>query len=382
MNPGALAWRQLMEEKKRVAAAVTGILLAVVLMLIQLGFQDALMTSAGVHVDALNCDLILASPQYQYLLQPGNFPETRLFQASGDERVESVAHVYVTGLPWKNPVTRVNRMILVLGVPARKGVFAVPEIDAQIEKLRDPEQALYDEKGRTEFGPIADLVRQNGRVETEIANRRVVVTGLFGIGTTFGVDGTVIVSDESFFRMLPLGRGSVMLGLVRLKPGANADEVRNALAQRLPPDVSVYTQHGFIEHEQKYWSTNTPVGFLFKLGVAMGLLVGTIIVYQILYTDIMEHIEEYATLKAIGYTDGYLSSVVLYEGLLLSILGFVPGAILTTLIYGFIAQATFLPLTMTVVRMLIVYGLTAGMCLSAAAFALRPVRKVDAAEIL
>lgn len=375
-----LAWAQLRREKKRVAAAIAGITFAVMLMLVQLGFEEALMASAGVHVNALDCDLILASPNYQYLLQPGSFPERRLYQATGDVRVDSIAPLYLTGLPWTNPVTRRHRMILVIGTQPRPGVFALPEIDAQITKLRDPEAALYDAKGRTEYGPVVEALQQGHHVETEISDRRVAINGLFNIGTTFGVDGTVIVSDLAFHRMLPT-RG-VNLGLIRLARAADAEQVRETLAARLPRDVTVYTRQGFIRHEQDYWSTNTPVGFLFKLGVGMGLAVGLIIVYQILYTDVMEHLTEYATLKAIGYTDLYLTYVVLQQGLLLSALGFLPGAALTMVVYKVTAGVTFLPLGMTAARLAGVYLLTATFCLIAAVLAIRPIRTANPADIL
>ena len=384
MNPGVpLAWLQLMKEKKRVAAALAGIMFAVVLMLIQLGFQDALMFSAGLHMKAMNCDLILAASHYQYLLQSGMFPERRLYQAAGDQRVEAVAQIYLAGAPFKNPLTREQRMILVMGAPPQPGIFAVPAIDRQISQLRDPEQFLFDAKGRTEYGPIAEMFGRGEPVVTELASRRALLAGLFEIGTTFGVDGTVVVSDDAFLRLYPgRGRGEITLGLVRLKAGADPAQVRDALIQQLPNDVRVYTRDGFIEHEQHYWSTNTPVGFLFKLGVAMGLVVGLIVVYQILYNDVMENLQEYATLKAIGFTNRYLSGVVLQQGVILSILGFLPGAALTIAIYDVTAKATFLPLEMTWERLGIVYSLTAGMCVTAAALAMRPVRNVDPPDIL
>lgn len=381
MNSGvALAWAQLRREKKRVAAAVAGIMFAVVLMLVQLGFEEALLTSAGVHASALHGDLILATPHYQYLLQPGSFPKGRLYQAAGDPRVESVAPLYLTGLPWSNPETHQHRMILVMGAEPRHGVFRNPEIDSQIAKLRDPEAALFDAQGRTEYGPVADAFGSGQPVHTEIANRRVSVAGVFSIGTTFGVDGTVIVSDQAFHRMLPAA--GVSLGLIRLRDDADAEQVRRDLAARLPKDVDVYTRDGFIQREQTYWSTNTPIGFIFKLGVGMGLFVGLIIVYQILYTDVMEHLTEYATLKAIGYTNLYLAKVVLQQGLLLSAFGFVPGALLTLVVYKFAAAATFLPLGMTADRLIGVYTLTAVFCLIAAAFAIRPLRTAAPADIL
>lgn len=158
-----LAWAQLRKQKKRVAAAISGIVFAVVLMLIQLGFQDALMTSAGLHIEALDCDLILASPNYQYLLQSGGFAERRLYQASGDPRVASVAPIYLTGLPWTNPANGRQRMILVIGTVPRRGVFAQAEIDDSIFKLKDPQAVLYDARGRDDYGPVAEMFDRESR---------------------------------------------------------------------------------------------------------------------------------------------------------------------------------------------------------------------------
>jgi len=192
-----------------------------------------------------------------------------------------------------------------------------------------------------------------------------------------------VVSDVAFLRMMPgRERGSVALGLIRLRQGADPDRVRDDLERRLPNDVRVYTREGFITHEQHYWSTNTPVGFLFKLGVALGLFVGLIIVYQILYTDVIEHLKEYATLKAIGYTDWYLGRVVLQQGLILSWLGFIPGALIAEGVYRVTAGVTFLPLGMTMRRMLAVYALTAAMCVVGAALAIRPVRTTNPADLV
>jgi putative ABC transport system permease protein len=383
MNPGIpLALLQLRREKKRVAAAVTGIFFAVLLMLVQLGFQDALLASAGLHINAFNCDVILASPHYQYLIQPDSIPERRIYQAAADPRVARITPLYIGSAPWKNPLTRQERVIVMLGVPPINGIFARPDIEARIDALKDSDAALFDAKGRTEFGPVPEMFRKGQLVAAEILHRRVAIAGLFEIGTTFGIDGTVIMSDLAFRRILTGGASATpSLGLIRLVPGANADQVRAALAATLPDDVRVYTRAEFVRHEQHYWSTNTPIGFLFKLGVGMGLIVGLIVVYQILYTDVMEHLGEYATLKAIGYTNGYLFGIVLQQGLLLSIAGFLPGVLASIVVYRVTAEATFLPLAMTWERAAIVYGLTWGMCMIAAALAMRPVRTIDPAEI-
>src|SRR5438128_2546359 len=133
-----LAWAQLRNQKKRVGAAAGGIVFAVVLMLVQMGFEDALMTSAGVHIRALDCDLIIVSPNYQYLLETGAFAERRLYQAGGDEHVDSVAPLYRSGLPWRDPETRQHRMIRLLAWPPRHGTFPQPVIDRPLPDLKHP----------------------------------------------------------------------------------------------------------------------------------------------------------------------------------------------------------------------------------------------------
>ena len=146
------------------------------------------------------------------------------------------------------------------------------------------------------------------------------------------------MSDENFLRILPYRkRGIVSIGLIRLKPGFDPIQVRSQIAAALPKDVLVMTHKELVDKELSYWTRNTPVGFVFKLGLIMGLIVGVIIVYQVLYTDVSDHIGEYATLKAMGYRDRYLFSVVIQESIILSVFGFIPGIGLSQLLYSFAA---------------------------------------------
>jgi putative ABC transport system permease protein len=205
---------------------------------------------------------------------------------------------------------------------------------------------------------------------------------LFDLGTSFGIDGTIITSDLNFFRWFPDRRpGEVNIGLIMLKPGVNPERARAEVEAALPKDVTVLTHQGLVELERNYWETNTPIGFVFKLGLVMGMFVGSIIVYQILYTDVTDHLGEYATLKAMGYRDGYLFKVVIQESLILSIFGFIPGWALSLVVYKFAGDATLLPLRMPISRVLFVYALTAIMCAGSGALAMRKLRRADPAEI-
>ena len=217
---------------------------------------------------------------------------------------------------------------------------------------------------------------------TEVASRRTRVTGLFEMGTSFGFDGALIASDLTFLRLLPAARrGIVALGLVKLKAGADLEAVRSRLVKALPNDVNILTRQEFVDADVEFWASSTPIGFSTLIGVVMGWVVGAVIVYQILQSDVSDHLAEYATLKAMGYPDRYLFGIVMQEGLILSALGFLPSVIASEGVYFITRQATLLPAYMTVERALMVYAFTLGMCILSAVFAARQIRSADPAEI-
>lgn len=383
MNRGIpLAWLQLTHEKLRFLAAGAGIAFAVILMLLQLGFEDALLSSVGQVFEHLQCDIALVSPEYEFILAPKSFTERRLYQALAADGVESAAAVYIGQGPLKNPVDHSERNLLILGFEPRPGIFSLHGVDAQVGALRQEYGALFDARSRPEFGPIPQEVREGRRVVTEVAGRRVEIAGLFNLGTSFGIDGTLLVSDENFLRLLPYRkRGIINIGLIRLKPGFDPVQVRPQIAAALPKDVLVLTHRELVNRELTYWTRNTPIGFVFKLGLMMGLFVGSIIVYQILYTDVSDHLGEYATLKAMGYRDRYLFWVVIQESVILSVFGFLPGMGLSQLLYSFAARATLLPIHMTTARTAAVYGLTVFMCIFSGVLAMRRLKQADPADI-
>jgi putative ABC transport system permease protein len=202
------------------------------------------------------------------------------------------------------------------------------------------------------------------------------------VGASFAADGNVITSDQSFLRLFPERKQSeVSAGLITLEPGVDPMQMQRVLQANLPNDVRVMTLAEFAELEKTYWQNNTPIGFIFSLGTVIGFIVGAVIVYQILSSDVAEHLAEYATLKAIGYGDRYLLIVVFQEALILAVLGFIPGLAISTGLYAVTRGATNLPLFMTVARVVTVLTLTIGMCLLSGAIATRKLRSADPADI-
>jgi putative ABC transport system permease protein len=241
---------------------------------------------------------------------------------------------------------------------------------------------LFDERSRPEFGPVASWFRQGRVVDTEVAGKRVRVAGLIALGPSFGADGNMITSRETFLRINPnTPRGSIELGLIRLRPGADAAKVADRLRSSLPNDVTVYTKQGFVEFEKNYWRSSTAIGFIFTLGAGMGFVVGCVIVYQILYSDVSDHLPEYATLMAMGYPLIRLLGVVAREGLLLSVLGYIPAWLAGQGLYALIRSGTKLPVAMELNRSVLVFVLILAMGLGSATLAMRKLADADPAEI-
>ncbi len=377
-----LAWLQLSREKMRLFVALAGIGFADILMFMQLGFRDALFDSAVTLHKNLQGDIFLISPQSTAIIAMKSFPSRRLYQTLGFNGVKSVSSVYIDFGLWKNPENRQTRSILVVGFNPTDSVLDLPEVKDNLEAIKLSDVVLFDDASRPEFGLIAQQFKQGKDITTEVASRRIRVGGLFTMGASFGADGNIITSDLNFLRLFSKRQeGLIDIGIVKLQPETNVDEVIKNLKQRLPKDVKILSKEELIAFEKNYWQTGTAIGFIFALGTAMGFIVGIVIVYQILYTDVTDHLPEYATLKAMGYKNSYLLMVVFQEAIILSILGYFPGFALATGLYTLTRSATNLPMIMTLSRAMIVLILTIIMCCVSGAIAVRKLQAADPADI-
>jgi putative ABC transport system permease protein len=377
-----LAWLLLTRQPARLAVALAGIAFAGILMFMQLGFRDGLFDASVVIHKRFDADLVLISPRTTSSIGMAGFPKRRLVQAMADPDVVGITPVHWNLLLWRNPQTRLNRSILAIGFEPDDPLFTDPGLASKAQLLTQPGRVLFDELSRPEFGPIAAWLKKGKVVETEVAGKRVRVAGLVALGASFGADGNMLLSSESFLTLMPeTPRGSIELGLVRVGKGADPLRVADRLRRLLPRDVTILTKKAFEEFEKNYWRSSTAIGFIFSLGTAMGFVVGCVIVYQILYSDVSDHLPEYATLMAMGYRLSSLFGVVAREGLLLSLLGYVPAWLTGQGLYGLVRSGTSLPVFMDLNRSVIVFALILSMCMVSAALAMRKLVDADPAEI-
>ena len=377
-----LASLMLIRQPVRLAVALAGISFAGILMFMQLGFRDGLFDASVTVHRLFDADIVLISPRSTSSVSMAGFPRRRLVQAMALPEVEGITPVHWNLLLWRNPKTRGRRSILALGFEPGDPLFVDPSLAPKAKVLTQKGRVLFDEKSRPEFGPVAEWFRDGRTVESEISGKRVRVAGLIELGSSFGADGNLLTSSETFLDLLPnTPPGSIEVGLVRLQQGTDADAVAEKLNALLPEDVTVLTKQGFIDFEQNYWRTSTSIGFIFTLGAAMGFVVGCVIVYQVLYSDVSDHLPEYATLMAMGYKLRTLLGVVVREGLLLALFGYLPAYAAGQGLYLLVRSATALPVAMDFSRAATVFTMILVMCMASAGLAMRRLVDADPAEI-
>jgi len=378
-----VGWYQLRHNGLRLLAAVAGIMFAAVLMLVQQGFREAMFQSSLRWHNALSYDLILVSPKTDFMVKVHNIPKSRVLQTAGYDGVSSVSPIYIAQADWANPLDLRNVVdVLAVGFDPTDVGFQNIIGPQQHKLIQRPDKLLFDAMSRPEYGPIPAMLAEHGSVATEINGRAITIEGLFSVGNSFGINGAVLTSDLNFLRLFPnRSAAHASLGLIHLTPEAEPLEVQNNIRSGIPSDVEVMTRAEFKQLEADYWAFQTPIGYVLTFGVTMGFVVGLIIVCQILFSDVQDHLKEYSTLKAMGYTNGYLARIVMQEAVILAFLGFIPATILTIQLFKQAAAATNLPLDMTVPMAGGVLGLTVLMCIGSGLIAVRRLKSVDPADV-
>jgi putative ABC transport system permease protein len=376
-----LAWSQLSHQKIRLMVAMGGIAFANILMFMQLGFRALFTEGVTLIADRLQGDLFLVSKETDYL-GSGNFPRVHLYQAAAIEGIAKVRPVYIDFLRWSNTKEFSTWAGQVIAFNPSQPILNLPEANQQLWKLSLPNTVLVDRLSKpTDFGPVAQQFQEKGTLSALLNGRRVNVVGLSSLGSSFfRSDGNIIMSENNYSAIA----GSkvlkeVSVGILTLKPGANPEAVRASL-QRYLPKLTVLN-HTELKAKELGFQEKNPAGAIFAFGAIMGFVVGVVVVYQILYSDVVDHLPEYATLKAMGYSDIALLGVIFQEALILAVLGFIPGFGASVGMYQFLAGVTRLQLVMRLDVAVTVFILTVVMCVVSGAIASSKLRSADPADV-
>ena len=387
-----LAWRNLVHSKVRTAVGVLGITFAVVLMFMQLGFLGTVrLTSAMVH-EAMDFDVILHSPMYLQLGDPKTFSSRRIQQFSSIPGIASATPVHVILGSWCHPRESVSQRrfqgVLLWGIRPGSHVFHPSHFSGELDKLVTDRDVLVDQQCKAGFGQKEQRFgpRDVG-VCVELNRREVCIRGCFNLGTGFAANAGVMMTDRGFQRVTPgAGEDRVSLGLIRFEPGLSEEQIaetRRSIARLAGQtgDVVAKTREEACDFEYRFYLIDKSIGIMFQLGVAVAVVVGFAIVYQVLSLDIARNLGEYATLKAMGYDNRYISSVVMRQATFLAAMGYLLGMAVALGVYRVAEWGANIPVKLSWYISIFVLIATFGMCVGSAVLALRKAYQADPADL-
>jgi putative ABC transport system permease protein len=381
------------------------------MVILQLGFLEAVRVAASVNYDQLDFDLALVSPQFEQFYDPGTIPLKRLIETEGVPTVVAACPLYARMNVWRCPPypldanwdqleaesSRLNalsrwwlgaerprplqrRELLVLGIDLDRNPFVDPirsEIEAARPLLKLDGRVLLSSESNLDFGwSLRDKFQG-----WELGLQHVDVVGGFQLPRSFGADAAVLCSDTQFAESFGIPpRSQVEFGLVKVRPGT-VEETAARLKAILPPDVRVLTRDEIYQIESDYWVNQTATGKIFAFGVLIGMVVAAVVVYQVLSNDVRRRLPEYATLKAIGHTNHFLSRIILVQGLIYSLTAYLPALVLSFFLYRATERLANIPMRLTLSNLLIVLALTVGFSLTSGLLTLRKLRSADPADL-
>ena len=377
-----LGWAQLNHKKVRLLVALTAIAFADIMIFTMLGFKMSFYGGATRLHKQLRGDLFLVSNRAEFLTDGRTFNRRHLYQADAINGVASASPLYFSRGYWVNPWQQKITEVGVIAFDPARPVIDLPEVNQGLEQIKLADRVLFDRLSHPNFGSVPESFTQGKTITTEISGRRIMVGGIFTLGRTIFIEGHIITSDWNYLRLF--GADSIdqlKVGILTLEPDADLSLVKSNIQTHLPQEVEVMTHQELIKSETDHWAEH-PGGKMFDFGVVMGFIIGVVIVYQVLYADVNDHLKEYATLKAMGYSDGNLLRVVVFqEAIILAVLGFIPGFTGSIGIYALLEHLTLIPVSMEVRVVSQVFTITVLMCFISGAIAMRKLQSADPADV-
>ena len=370
-----LAWSNTIQNKWRTLASASGICFAILLIFMQLGFLAAAKKNVSIVYRFLDFDIIITSKGYLSLTRALEINPYRIIQTRNLPGILSATGLLVDRGGWKNQKTNRSKSCMIIGLDSSDASFLKGEAAQQMPLISRPYTTLVDRKSHDAYGSreVGGLAMVNG---TPLEIR-----GEYNMGLGLLADGSIIVNPLTFKRLFGMASNNVHMGLVKVAPGVTPEKAMETIRAALPPDVRMLTRRQIIEREQRYFIKVKPLGIIFQVAAFVGFIIGSVILYQVLSSEISKRLNEFATLKAIGYTNSYLYMVGIKQGLIMSFMGYIPALIFSHFLYNMVESLTKVPTAMGLYRAVFVLLLSLAMCGFASVLALQKVKKADPAEL-
>ena len=377
-----IGWLQLSHNKTRMAAALAGVAFANVLVFVQLGILGALNGTIATTYNPLDADILVSANDANTFSDGSPIPRRYMYRSMSIPGVEAAAPLYIGKVDWTR-ADGSSASLQVYGLPPEALRFVSAELAEPFQLLKLQDAVLMDTGTRGIEPGELDGISPRTPMRFEIKGHTLNAVGTFSIGGGFNADGNMIVSDQTFLRLFPQRlSGTPSHILIKTVSGEDAETVSDRLRSQLTSaPVKIRPLDKAIAEDVRYQTTERPIGVIFGFGVFIGILVGIVIVYQVLTSDVADHIREYATFKAIGYEHRFFLGIITEEAVILAVLGFVPGVFLSSVIYAAMASATDLPVAMDTGRAFVVFAGTLLTCTLSGFIATRRLAAADPADL-
>ena len=365
-----LAFRNLFHDRVRLVATVVGIVFSIILVTVQLGVFLSFERMVTTMIDHAQADFWIVPSETKSFEESSFLNGTERLQALSINGVTAAVPVIVGYASWRKPNGGASTPVLVIGTPDTSiGLQPWNVVEGSLRDLSMPEgvaidRSYFEQLGIAQIGEHAEINNHKARVVA-------VTKGIRSFTTT----PHVFASLERARAYLGAPPNKANFFIVRISPNADAEVIRSRLASSLP-GAEVLTSEQFRHRTRQFWLFDTGAGAALLGSAILGIIVGTIIVAQTLYSSTKDHLKEFATLRAIGSSYKYILKVILGQALLSAVIGFSIAAAIDLVLVKMTADAA-LPIIMTPALTLGLFMLTVTMCSIAAISAIRVVTRID-----
>jgi putative ABC transport system permease protein len=368
-----LAFRNLFHDRVRLAVTLVGILFSIVLVAVQLGLYLGARNMITSMIDRADGDLWIMAYGTKNFEEAQPLSSREKFAALSTPGVVKATTLVTSFAEWRKPAGG-STLVMLIGTDAEDGGLSpwnVAEGDVTGLGARDAvmvDKSYLADLGLTAVGDTA-----------QIGNNRVRLTGLTDGIRSFTVTPYVFTTSNRARTLLDMPADSITYVLAKLAPGVDVENVRRGIRAKVT-DSEVLTKAEFRNRSLNHWLFATGAGVALIGGAVLGLVVGTVIVAQTLYSSTKDHLNEFATLRALGSSSGYIHRVILAQAALSAVLGYALGMVISLLVVH-LSENTALPIVMTPALATLLLGLTVGMCAISALSAIGKVMRIDPAMV-
>jgi putative ABC transport system permease protein len=369
-----LARRNLFHDKVRLTVTLTGIVFAVVLIIVQLGLFLGFTSTTSALIEHAGADLWIASAGVPYLEQTQPFLERKLYQVRATPGVGEAEKILTDWARWKRPDGATESPYIIGFNTDRPLAGPWNLVEGSLRDLDIPDAVIIDTLYQKKLG-----IERTGQV-VEINGQRARVVGFTQGIRSFTTSPYVFTSFRNAQRFLNRARhDQASFILVKVAPGADVDTVRRALSARLT-GVDVLTAPQFARMTTAYWMFTTGAGIAVLMAAVLGLVVGVVVVAQTIYATTVDHLREFGTLKAMGASNRYIYRVILEQALVSAVIGYALAMVASVFVLRGGAEGG-AAILVTWQLLAAMFAITLVMCISAAAVSINKVMKIDPALV-